>query len=69
MKTLEQKKIAALKQEVKHLKLLLQEAAALLRKIMEFADKYEELDIPATPVQKRKAQVRKRMAQRAAVAR
>jgi hypothetical protein len=54
MKTPEQKEIAGLKKENKNLKLLLQEATALLRKIMEFADKYEELEIPATPVQKRK---------------
>jgi hypothetical protein len=55
MKTSEQKEIAELKKENKKLKLLLQEATALLRKIMEFADKYEDLEIPPTPVERRKA--------------
>ena len=54
MKTPEQLEIAALKKEIKNLKLLLQEATSLLRKIMEFADRYEELEIPPTPVQRRK---------------
>lgn len=55
MRTAEQLEIAALKKEVRHLKLLLQEATALLRKIMDFADKYEDLEIPPTPVQKRRS--------------
>jgi hypothetical protein len=59
MKTAEQEEIAALKKEVRQLKLLLQEATALLRKIMEFADKYEDLEIPSTPVQKRKQRLEK----------
>jgi hypothetical protein len=59
MKTAEQKQTAILKKEIRHLKLLLQEATALLRKVMEFADKYEDLEIPATPVQRRKMRSKK----------
>jgi hypothetical protein len=62
MKNSEQKQIADLKKEVRHLKLLLQEATSLLRKVMEFADKYEDLEIPATPVQRRKMRSKKRNA-------
>ncbi|MDB6086975.1 MAG: hypothetical protein JWN43_4856 [Gammaproteobacteria bacterium] len=62
MKTSEQKEIAALKKEVRQLKLLLQEATSLLRKIMDFADKYEDLEIPATPVQKRHLRRKKQKA-------
>jgi hypothetical protein len=53
MKSAEKERIKELKREVKQLKLLLQESAALLRKVMEFADRYEDLEIPATPVAKR----------------
>jgi len=60
MKTPQQMQVADLKKEVKHLKLLLQEATSLLRKIMEFADRYEDLEIPATPVQRRKTAAKNR---------